>query len=71
MKLDTDRIAGLFIAGLGLVLLIVVFPIQIEAEEFVSIHKDQIIPNLEFFPKAASLITNPVSQNNDHHANGK
>ena len=44
MNLDTDRIAGLFIAGFGLVLLLVVFPIQIEAGDGGSIDPNTV-PN--------------------------
>ena len=44
MNLDTDRIAGLFIAGLGLALLLVVFPIQIEAGDGGSIDPNTV-PN--------------------------
>ena len=44
MKLDTDRIAGLVLASLGLVLLLVVFPIQIEAGDDGSIDPDTV-PN--------------------------
>ena len=44
MNLDTDRIAGLFIAGFGLALLLVVFPIQIEAGDDGSIDPNTV-PN--------------------------
>ena len=42
MKLDTDRIAGLVVASLGLALLFVVFPIQIEAGDDGSIDPDTV-----------------------------
>ena len=44
MKLDTDRIAGLVIASLGLVFLFVVFPFEIEDMDDGSIKPDTL-PN--------------------------
>lgn len=44
MKLETDRIAGLIVATLGLVLLFVIFPVAIEDIEGGSIQPDTL-PN--------------------------
>ncbi|MDG2034063.1 MAG: tripartite tricarboxylate transporter TctB family protein [Rhodospirillales bacterium] len=44
MNLDTDRIAGLVVASLGLVLLFVVFPFEIEGMDDGSINPDTV-PN--------------------------
>ena len=56
MNLETDRIAGLIIATLGLVLLFVIFPVAIEDIEGGSIQPDTLPNALAGFLAACGIL---------------